>query len=109
MKLSDGVEGGVSGFNGSIRPKSLAKILWALCVKGVDFTVISAQDLEEFCFPICLYFCSGMIFDLPLIFVVECALTALDQEVHAYMRSTQPMRSHDPVRRHYLSLVFHNR
>jgi hypothetical protein len=52
-----------------------------------------------------IYFCSGMIFDLPLIFVVECALTALDQEVHAYMRSTQPMRSHDPVRRHWFFTI----
>ena len=39
-KLSGGADGGVSGFNGSIRPDPLAKILRALIVNGnelVDF------------------------------------------------------------------------
>ena len=47
-KISDGAEGGVSGFNGSIRPKSLAQILRALCVKGnelVDFGAGSGRVL----------------------------------------------------------------
>ena len=40
QKISDGADGGVSGINGSIRPKSLARVLRALSVKGnelVDF------------------------------------------------------------------------
>ena len=39
-KISDGAEGGVAGFNGSIRPTSLARVLRALSVEGnelVDF------------------------------------------------------------------------
>jgi hypothetical protein len=39
-KMSDGAEGGVAGFNGSIRPTCLAQVLRALSVKGnelVDF------------------------------------------------------------------------
>jgi len=39
-KISDGAEGGVAGFNGSIRPTCLAHVLRALSVKGnelVDF------------------------------------------------------------------------
>ena len=38
--ISDGAEGGVAGFNGSIRPTPLARVLRALSVKGnelVDF------------------------------------------------------------------------
>lgn len=35
-KISDGAEGGVAGFNGSIRPKSLAQLLRALSVKGIE-------------------------------------------------------------------------
>ena len=45
VKLSDGTEGGVSGFNGSIWPKSFAKILRALCVKGVDYGAASGRVL----------------------------------------------------------------
>ena len=47
-KLSDGADGGVSGFNGSIRPKPLAEILRALFVKGnelVDFGAGSGRVL----------------------------------------------------------------
>ena len=46
--ISDGADGGVSGFNGSIRPKCLAKILRALCVTGnelVDFGAGSGRVL----------------------------------------------------------------
>ena len=47
-KLSDGAEGGVSGFNGSIRAKALAKLLMALCVEEnelVDFGAGSGRVL----------------------------------------------------------------
>ena len=47
-KISDGAEGGVSGFNGSIRPQSLARVLRALRVKGselVDFGAGSGRVL----------------------------------------------------------------
>ena len=40
QKISDGADGGVAGFNGSIRPTCLAQVLRALSVKGnelVDF------------------------------------------------------------------------
>jgi hypothetical protein len=48
QKISDGAEGGVSGFNGSIRPQSLARVLRALMVKGselVDFGAGSGRVL----------------------------------------------------------------
>ena len=48
QKISDGAEGGVSGFNGSIRPKSLARVLRALGVKDnelVDFGAGSGRVL----------------------------------------------------------------
>ena len=41
-KLSGGADGGVSGFNGSIRPKPLAKILRALIVNGNEFVDFGA-------------------------------------------------------------------
>ena len=47
-KLSGGADGGVSGFNGSIRPNPLAKILRALSVKEkemVDFGAGSGRVL----------------------------------------------------------------
>jgi hypothetical protein len=40
--LSGGADGGVSGFNGSIRPKSLAKFLRVLCVRGIELVDFGA-------------------------------------------------------------------
>ena len=56
-KLSNGADGGVSGFNGSIRPKPLAEILRALFVKGNELVDFGRAGRINGC--------------LPLIFVVE--------------------------------------
>ena len=51
-KVSGGADGGVAGFNGSIRPKCLAQVLRALGIKDNAVTSwwISGQDQEEFSF-----------------------------------------------------------
>ena len=48
-KVSGGADGGVAGFNGSIRPKCLAQVLRALSVEDNEL-VILGQDQDEFSF-----------------------------------------------------------